>query len=397
MTQHLSSSIAVLFVRFGPYHTARLEACGRAFAPEGVKVLGIEYFRKDRTYDAWEPSADGSSHSRFTLCEERLGEGATHRTAAGRLRSLLDEERPGTVAISGWLLPESHAALRWCRANGAVSVLMSDSAAADHRRFFFKEILKRFIVRRFDAALVAGTPHRNYAVRLGIQADRTFLGYDVVDNGHFAMGAADARTRPDVRQRLKLPDRYFLASARFIPRKNMAGLLDAYRIYLQESGHAPWSLVILGDGPQRPELERQAAAAAGRGGRVLMPGLKSYRELPAWYGLAEALVHPSIAEQWGLVVNEAMASGLPVLVSSRSGCAADLVRPGLNGFLFDPDSPRGIADAMIRFSMMPVADRLEMGRFSAAAIAEWGPDRFAGGLRAAAAAGAAPHSRRRRG
>jgi len=395
VTAQLSTGVAVLFVRFGPYHAARLEACGRALAAEGAPVLGVEYFRRDRTYDAWEPSADGSSYSRVTLFEERLGEGATHRAAAKRLRSLLDARRPGTVAIPGWLLPESHAALRWCRANGAVSILMSDSAASDCRRFFFKEAVKRFIVRRFAAALVAGTPHRDYAVRLGMPADKVFLGYDVVDNDHFSRGAADARNRPDTRRRLGLPDRYFIASARFIPRKNIAGLLAAYRLYLRESGPDAWSLVILGDGPQRAELERLAAGADLRD-RVLMPGLKPYGELPAWYGLAEALIHPSVSEQWGLVVNEAMASGLPALVSIRSGCAADLVRPGINGFPFDPGSARGIADAMIRFSRTPDAARLEMGRASAAAIAEWGPARFADGLRAAAAAGRTALSRRLR-
>ena len=67
-----------------------------------------------------------------------------------------------------------------------------------------------------------------------------------------------------------------------------------------------------------------------------MPGFKQYHDLPAYYGLAGAFVHTSTVEQWGLVVNEAMAAGLPVLVSRNCGCAADLVQDGVNGFAFDP-------------------------------------------------------------
>ena len=69
---------------------------------------------------------------------------------------------------------------------------------------------------------------------------------------------------------------------------------------------------------------------------VLLPGFKQYPELPLYYGLAGAFVLPSLTEPWGLVVNEAMAAGLPVVVSDRCGCASDLVRPGENGFAFDP-------------------------------------------------------------
>jgi glycosyltransferase involved in cell wall biosynthesis len=88
---------------------------------------------------------------------------------------------------------------------------------------------------------------------------------------------------------------------------------------------APWDLVLLGDGPLKADLCRLIDDLRIRN-RVLMPGFKQYEELPAYYALARAFVHASATEQWGLVVNEASASGLPVIVSNRCGCVPEWCR-----------------------------------------------------------------------
>ncbi len=130
--------------------------------------------------------------------------------------------------------------------------------------------------------------------------------------------------------------------------------------------------------PEAPE----GAETIDCGGHVLTPGYKQYDELPAYYGLASAFVMPSLSETWGLVVNEAMAAGLPVIVSDRCGCAPDLVREGRNGLLFDPRDADALAGAMGHLAHGG-ADRASMGEASRAIIAGWGPGRFALGLRAA--------------
>jgi glycosyltransferase involved in cell wall biosynthesis len=110
-----------------------------------------------------------------------------------------------------------------------------------------------------------------------------------------------------------------------------------------------------------------------------MPGFKQYEELPHYYAHAGAFIHASTTEQWGLVVNEAMASGLPVLVSNRCGCAADLVKEGENGWTFDPRNEEQMADGMRRISADDEV-RFAMGSRSREIIRRWGPDRFAAGL-----------------
>ena len=102
-----------------------------------------------------------------------------------------------------------------------------------------------------------------------------------------------------------------------------------------------------------------------------------------YYGLASAFILPSTTEQWGLVVNEAMASGLPVLVSNRCGCAAELVKEGSNGYTFNPLEIGEIADLMLNIGAAGV-DRSAMGQKSREIIANWSPDLFGRNLTNAA-------------
>ena len=201
--------------------------------------------------------------------------------------------------------------------------------------------------------------------QLGMPVERVFPGYDVVDNRYFEDKVAEVRSqKSEVRKKHGLPEKFFLASARFIEKKNLARLLRAYAEYRRQAevvsrqvSHkvstrhsASWSLVLLGDGPLKSDLCRLISDLRLENS-VLLPGFKQYNELPVYYGLASAFVHASTTEQWGLVVNEAMASGLPVLVSDRCGCAADLVQEGRNGFTFDPCNVEQLAQLMSRFRL----------------------------------------------
>ena len=174
----------------------------------------------------------------------------------------------------------------------------------------------------------------------------------------------------------------------------MAGLLRSYARYAG-STRKPWRLVVLGDGPCAPALKAQAQAL-GISPLLSMPGFIQYSELPAYHGLAGAFVLASTSEQWGLVVNEAMAAGLPVLVSDRCGCAPDLVESGGNGFVFDPGDEGDLAGRMGEISRDKPA-RAAMAARSRWIIRRWSTGRFARGLLAASAVASAPRSPRRHG
>jgi len=382
--------VSVLVERLGPYHVARLNALGRRLGADRVQAIEIA---AGSTRTPWSAPASGG----FGVV--RLFPGRDYaELRGGRLRAAvraaLDALRPEAVAVNGWGFVEARAALRWCRATATPAVLMSDSQDRGGWRWAPREVVKRAFVSMADSAFVAGARHAAYVERLGMAPGRVILGYDVVDNAHFRDGAERARADAGAAARLGLPPRYFLCCARFIPEKNLPALLDAYARYVVASPPAPWDLVLVGDGPLGPRL-RSAARALGVGERVRFTGPVQHPELPAYYGLASALVLPSASDTWGLVVNEAMAAGLPVLVSRACGCVPELVREGVNGFTFDPRDRAALAALLARVATAP--DLEAMGRASRELVAAFTPETFAENMERAIdlAVGARPGSRRR--
>ncbi len=383
--ERMKQPVAVIFDRLGPYHCARL----RAAAKHGP-LLAVEVVRKDTTYQ-WDVVKEDSALRRFTLFPECNGRDPSVSEVRRRLWSWLDRERPSVVALPGWSCAASFAALLWCARRGIPTVLMSDSQFDDRPRNAVLESIKKRVVRLTGAAFVGGQPQFQYVQMLGALPERVFVGYAVVDNEHFAQGTDAIRRDPDSRSRLHLPERFFLASCRFIPQKNLPRLLASYARYRREGPDA-WDLVLLGDGPLGGQV-RSTLRQLGLERSVLLPGFKQYKELPAYYALANALVLPSVSETWGLVVNEAMVAGIPVLVSARCGCARDLVHEGRNGWTFDPFDVEALTELMIRVSRLTPEERLAMGRASQEIIARWKPETFAEGLwRAVEAAQAAPRT-----
>lgn len=376
--------LCVQWPTFGPYHLARLSAVDRRFAGHGVETVALETAEEDATYP-WR-SREPDTHT-VRLFPGRSLQDLSAREISRRVVRVLDRIQPDAVAVNGYSQPDALAGLAWCRTHHRVAVVMSDSAYDDAPRGRLRELAKAVLIRQFDAALLAGTRHRAYFERLGFPSEAMFLGYDVVDNAYFRHEALHAREHPELHRHLPGLDSevpLFLASARFVPRKNLEGLVRAYAAY-RAGEAAPWRLVILGDGPGRASLE-EILKEPGLDG-VTLAGFRQLEELPAYYGLASAFIHPALADQWGLVVNEAMAAGLPVIVSSRAGCAADLVENGRNGFTFDPADPEELASLMRRCSSGTV-DLGALGKRAQEAIARWSPARFAEALARCLEAGA---------
>jgi glycosyltransferase involved in cell wall biosynthesis len=210
-----------------------------------------------------------------------------------------------------------------------------------------------------------------------------------VDNSFFRQRCLQTRSRQaGFRSECGLPANYFLCVARLIPEKNLPFLLRAFAKYRglafelnkHDKNHPRdlWDLVLVGDGPEKQQLESDILRLR-LGTHVVLSGKRDYTAMPAYYGLAHALILPSVSDTWGLAVNEAMASGLPVLVSNRCGCAPDLVQQDVNGFTFDPTNVEELAKIMLTLWANPPL-LPSMGSASQQIISMWGPERFASGL-----------------
>jgi glycosyltransferase involved in cell wall biosynthesis len=373
------TTLAVSFTNFGPYHLARLRALARHFERNGGRLIAYETASAERLYP-WERSERAEPFEWITLFPGRVLETIPRGACTRAMRKALERDRPDALGIVGYWRPESLAMLRWAWRARRPTILMSESQAIDHPRVWWKEAIKRQRVRRFSAGLVGGPRHRDYLVDLGLPHDRIALGYNAVDNDHYARRAEAARQA--VEGRRGLPEApYFLAVSRFAPEKNLPRLIQAFALYRASVRRGEsWDLVLCGDGPAAAEVEA-AIRESGVEEAIHRPGFLQADELSRWYGFASAFVHPSLMEPWGLVVNEAAACSLPLLVSDRAGCVETLVPTpdGITGARFDPRNVREIAHQLAWMAGLPGSERQEMGRRAAEVVAEWGPDRFATG------------------
>jgi len=379
-------TLVVQWPRFGPYHLARLRVLHTACETRGWRLIALETAPDDDLY-AWRIEEGTTTFQREVLFPGHSFHDVPPRSMHGAMTEALDRLQPDAVAIHSYAFPDARAALLWCRRRRRAAILMIDSRANDAHRVGWREAFKRRIVAQYDAALTAGGSQRRYLERLGIPPAVIFEGYDVVDNEAFAQDAQASLTSPSsalLLPGLDDPHPFFLASNRFIERKNLPLLLRAYARYRTQAGAEAWRLIMLGDGEERERLHR-LADALGLSGEIVWAGFRQIEDLPAYYARAGAFVHPSIADQWALVVNEAMACGLPVVVSTGAGCIEDLVREGDNGYSFDPMDEAGLADRLYRIAH--ASDRNAMGQRSREIVAAWSLNRFTTSMLDAAQSG----------
>jgi glycosyltransferase involved in cell wall biosynthesis len=158
--------------------------------------------------------------------------------------------------------------------------------------------------------------------------------------------------------------------------KGVLDLLAAYAT-LPEGIRREVGLVLAGDGEEREELVRISGEISH--GKVFFPGFLQRDELSAFYALAEALVFPTHSDPWGLVVNEAMACGLPVIITSVAGCVAALVRDGENGYVVGAGDTQALSRAMGDLLSVPATQK-RMGHRSREISSRFTPQIWAEGL-----------------
>lgn len=370
--------VVVIWIDWYPYHIARFRALATHDALRG-RVRGIELVGGAGVHTGF-VFRERSTASDEELPIETLAP-ETSWTEAGQWRLAiatwrrLEKINPSVVLVPGYYTAPALAAALWSRLRGRRTVLMTESTQDDHRRQGWKEALKSGLIRSlFDWAVAGGRAHVRYLRTLRFSPARIAHHYDVVDNQFFEEGTRSIRESTK-RSDWGLPDQFFLYVGRLAPEKNVDGLLRAYAEYRSNGG--TWSLVLAGDGPERKSLQGLADSLGIRE-FVQFAGHKASRELLPFYAFAGCFVLPSSREPWGLVVNEALAAGLPVIVSSRCGCAEDLIENGRNGYVFDPFQADELPAELLLIGRDAGAARLrEMGENSRRLIEGYSPRQWA--------------------
>ena len=364
----INDLIAIIYMNLGPYHLVRLEALAKLHP----HLLVIEIGSEQGIYP-WRPGKQDLSYNLETLFRKNV-EDISVRDQKSGVKSCLQKYQPKAVVVSGYKQPAMRAAAKWARKKKLPRVLLFVSTKIDHRRIWWRECFKRlFLYGKFSHFAVAGQRSFQYARNLGMPKDMISVIGNVVDNRKIMdLAGAFQSAEETLRDKFSLPEDFFLYVGRLSREKNLVTLVDAFSDYLSSGGR--WDLVIIGSGPDETILKNRASCKVKRGIHFL--GWKQFDELIAHYALANALILPSLSETWGLVVNEAMCCGLPVLVSRNCGCVPELCHDKVNALTFDPLDKNSLAQRMLCLSSGEF-DFDGMGRKSLEIIATHTPENWA--------------------
>jgi glycosyltransferase involved in cell wall biosynthesis len=298
----------------------------------------------------------------------------------GRLRAMLKEEWPDAVLVTGWNEPGLVAVYPMLRLIGLPSIVRGESNAL-RQRGRARRALHRVLLSLMSAAVVIGRSNRAFYLDNGVPAQRLFPGAYFVDSQRM-VGMAEQHGP----QRMRLRGAWGLADDAFV--FCFVGKHVAYKrplLLVEAAARArargwPASLLFAGSGTLTDAIRERSKAL---GVPVVFTGFLNQTELWRAYVPADAFVLPSTdRETWGLVTNEAMLFGLPVIVSDRVGCGPDLVRDGETGLVFSGGVER-LAAAMEALMADPVGAR-RMGRAARRLVLkEYSMPTATAGLRAA--------------
>jgi 1,2-diacylglycerol 3-alpha-glucosyltransferase len=373
------SRLVILTEIIAPYRIPVFNVLARC---EGLDLEVIFLAETDKTLRQWNIYQNEIRFSHQVLASWRWHTRKFSFLLNRGLWPALNKARPQVIICGGYNHAAYWEALLWARRNRVPFVLWSESNSHDSRREWpWVESLKAYFLRCCDRFVVPGQASSSYLRSLGCTEASISIAPNAIDNCLFASQAEKTRAHAsELRKKLKLPSRFILFVGRLVPEKGIFDLLEAYA-KLDGNLRSEMGLVFAGDGVSREELMRQAQQIAP--GTVCFPGFAQRENLASLYALAEALVLPTHSDPWGLVVNEAMACGLPIIVTNVAGCSADLVEDGWNGFVVPPQVPEKVTRAIDSLARN-AALREQMSAHSLERIRNYSPETCAAGLAAAA-------------
>jgi glycosyltransferase involved in cell wall biosynthesis len=327
--------IVFVWDNFGPLHADRCDAVATRFAGRR-EVIGLELAAKSAVY-SWVPES-GTTFRKITLIEgrsieqvpfgERLVKTLRACFSMGRNARffMCHYEHPVTLIVSS--------ILRLC---GRRVYAMGCSKFDDYPRNLRRENLKRIFYLPYCGGIASGIRSRDYMRFLGLNEVAIKTEYNAVSLKR-VQALSGSFPAPEG---APFSNRHFTIVARFVPKKNISMALRAFAIYAAQVQH-PRHLHLCGSGPLEPDL-RQQAHDDGIEHMVHFRGFLQTADICKAFASSLALLLPSIEEQFGNVVPEAQAMGLPVILSDNCGARDLLVRMGVNGFVIEPDNPTGMA------------------------------------------------------
>lgn len=324
----------------------------------------------DKTVQWDTPLLDGYSFT-FLSTKERVG-GLQSKVIAEIIR-----QSPHIVILHGYNHMTNLIGWFIAKVIGAKVLMRGDTRPFyHHKKASLKPYIKRFLFRYVDGCLTIGSLNKKYYKSLGVPEDKIHFVPFCVDNEFFDLGSVKVQVRRGLRMELGIEAKakVVLFVAKLISRKRPADLIAA--VALLKKSHPDVVLVLAGSGNDENSLRLQASNSLVD---VRFLGFRNQSELPSIYAMSDVFVLPAEAEPWGLVVNEAMAAGLPVVVSDDVGAAPDLVEGKETGVVYPVGNISRLADALDSLLSSP-EDMSRFGNNARRVIEKWSVTACASGI-----------------
>jgi glycosyltransferase involved in cell wall biosynthesis len=288
---------------------------------------------------------------------------------------LLMKENPDVIVSLGYTYIESIIGLIYAQLKNRMYVLWSGSTLnSTMSKSLIINRIKRIIIKNCDSFLSYGSDAADYLIHHGANKDKIIISCNTIELEKFYLKSKEfSVNRELVKIQYNLPKLNILFCGQLIPRKNLITLINAFKLL----NNKDCALIILGDGPKKEEYETYCIKNIIR--NVFFRGHQDFEEIVKYYAISDVFVLPSYREVWGLVVNEAMACGLPILCSNRAGVASDLVKNGVNGYTFDPEDVYDLTQKL-RQLINDDKKRKEMNKNSIKIIKNYTPQKYADDL-----------------
>lgn len=337
MSNRKQHNVAFVWENFGPLHLDRVSAVSKRFAHSEYKFFGIELNAKSNTYE-WR--VDQADFLKETLPTSKFGFVGRYFLIVAALLKLSATD----IFFAHYPRPEIFLAACSMRLLGRKVFVMDCSKMDDHSRNNLREAFKRLFILPYQG-LLAGSPRTvEFFSFLGLRRKPAYLGYNGVDGDRIRAAAGNIVAPAGA----SFSTRDFVIVARLVQKKNISAALLAFQLFLPRDVHSR-KLVIVGSGPLRDILEKQAKDL-NISDKVVFEGNLQTEEVAVILSKSLCLILPSMEEQFGNVVQEAQAVGLPVLLTEICGASDELVRTGVNGFKFESNNPEGLAYYMEQIS-----------------------------------------------
>ena len=371
----MSRRVVIVTELIAPYRVPVFNALAQR---NGIDLHVIFLSENDYSQRQWRVYKEEIRFSHEVLSSWRRSLGRQSVLLNWGAESALRRARPDFIVCGGYNYVASWQSMSWARRNGVAFSLWCESTSKDLRRSYpVIEFCKKQFLRHCDAFIVPGKSSFEYLRDCGVRAEMIFTAPNAVDTHFFANRAKIVREDAAIhREALGLPPRFFLYAGRLVREKGVFDLLHAYST-LQPELRKNVGLVFVGDGPEKSALVQYAGAT--NSGSIHVVGFAQREELAAYYALADVFVFPTHTDPWGLVVNEAMACGLPVIASRAAGCVANLVYDGWNGRVVSVGNIHQLACAMEELAT-DAERRALMGRHSKEHIEQYSPEAWAAGM-----------------